>query len=220
MPPLRLRPLRARRGAAPARPSLSRGTSYSRLPLFPTRPRPLAIPRCHSRAVLLSTCRVQSPQLRPRAWARAPRGCQGPRAGAGALGGGGGRGLERVGAALRPRAPPELLPRDPPPPLPPIFFFFFPGKLSRARPGGGRGRGCLLSFLSRLGRSRYLHPVPRPLGAGPRPQPRALADLRAGRGRGQELRLSSPSPAPGRPERGYRAQCLAFWQYWAKRIDY
>lgn len=176
--------MRARRGAAPARPSSSRGARYPLPPLFPTQPRPLAAPGCPARAALLSTRRVQSPQLSRRAWARTPRGCRGPRAGAGALEGGGGRGPEWVGAAPRPRAT-----RAPPPgpaaATSPNFFFSranFPGPV----PGVGGGGGCLqVSSSAREDQGPSApHPALRPLGAGPRPPPQALADPRAGRGGG------------------------------------
>lgn len=127
----------ARRRPGPASPG---ALANPRPPGFPTRPRPLAAPPLPRPSRTLSTRCVLSPQLAPRAWARAPRGCQGPRAGAGALEGGGGRGPEWVGVALRPRA------TRAPPPGPAAATspnFFFPGKLSRARPGGRCARGCL-----------------------------------------------------------------------------
>lgn len=144
----------ARRRPGPARPgalaTLARPSSPPSLAPWPP---PAAPPVPHSSPPAASKAPSSLPGPGPappgdaRARGRAPAPSR-EEAGAG-----------RSGWGLLPDpAPPGLLPRDPPQPLPPIFFF--PGKLSRARPGGRRGRGVPPSFLLHTGRSRSFHPHP------------------------------------------------------------
>lgn len=120
----------AGRGAGSAEPVP--GHCYPRLPSSHPAPPPWLPPLLGRTSF---PCRVQSPRLRPGPGPTHP-GCQGPRAGAGALREEAGAGWSGWGL-LRPRAPPELLPGTRRRHFPQFFFFRANSGPSRGRRGGG-----------------------------------------------------------------------------------
>ena len=190
--------MRASRGAAPAGPSPSRAVSYSRPPLFPTRPRPLAVPRCPSRAALLSTRRVQRPQLGlpglgprtpgmpgPAGGRRRPRGRRWARA---RVGGGCSQTPRHQGSSPGTRR--SHFPQ-----------FFFPGKLSWAVPGVGVGGGAS-KFPLQTGKLTVPPPRPSPPRRRGAPPTTGAGRSQGGTATGSGTRTPKPTPRPGAPREG------------------
>lgn len=167
MPPVRPRPVRTRRPRrfGPGAPAPN--------PASPSRP---ASPP--ARAALLFARRAQSPRLGP----ATPGDSLREEAAAGGSGSGG-----RSQTSRHPAPPP-----GPSPPLPPIFF---PGKLSRAGPGGSQQEGCLQVSSPDWGNCGPPPQLPAP------PSPRARGP-EGGSGRGRHS-SSQTSPRPrAAPRRG------------------
>lgn len=146
----------------------------------------------------LHTPRPKPPARTPGPGPAHPRGWQGPRAGAGALGGGSGRGPEWVGAAFRPRA------TRAPPPGPAAATspnFFFPGKLSRAVPGVGVGGGAS-KFPLLTGKIRVPPPRPSPPRRRGAPPTTGAGRSQGGTATGSGTRAPKPIPRPGAPREG------------------